>query len=143
MKKRILRYISIGLLAVAMLSTVAFAAVEASKYILRTTVGMATLSGGVIDINCTITATGIYHDVGVEWIDVYEDGEYVTSYEYDDKDFDYSYLMGHNVGHYTATVTHQGTPGKKYSATVSFFAGDEYSGGDVHSMGSAIVTAKK
>ena len=141
MKKKILRYISACLLAVAILSTVAFAAMEASKYIQTTVVGVTTKANGVIEFDCTITATDIYPDVGVRWLKIYEDGTHVATYDYEDPG--YSYMMGHDDFSYTATVTHQGTVGKEYHATVCFFVGDEYSGGDGHTQGSAIVTAKK
>lgn len=138
MKGKILRYISVCLVAVALLSTVAFAAKDASKYIWATNVSMVTSIPGIIETDCTVTATGIYDDVGIDWIELYTaDGTLVEKHRHTDPG--YSYLMGHNKAHHTAAVTWPKESGQRYYARVCFYAGTLGVAGDGHTMGSAIV----
>lgn len=141
MRKKLLRAIFICLLAVAMLGTVAFATTEASEYILITAIGIGCKGNGVIVVNCTVTATDIYDDVGVEWIKIYQEGNPTPVFSHYFSDPGYSDLMGHDDVSYTTTVTYQGTIGENYYAKVGFFAGEYGVAGDVHSMGSAITLA--
>lgn len=141
MKKKLLRSIFICLLAVAVLGTAAFAATEASEYILKTAVGIGCLGNGVIVVNCTVTATDIYDDVGVEWIKIYQEGNPTPVFSHYFSDPGYSYLMGHDDFSYTTTVTYQGTIGENYYAKVCFYAGEYGVAGDGYTMGSAITPA--
>lgn len=138
----ILRYISAFLVAVALLSTVAFAAKDASKYIWITNISMVTSTPGVIEADCTVTATDIYDDVGIEWFEFHKaDGTLVGKRHYFTEP-GYSYLMGHDDSSHTVALTCPAEAGEKYYAKVCFYAGTYGVAGDGHTMGSAIVTAK-
>lgn len=143
MKKRILSFVSVCLFAVTLLSTVAFASMDASQYIWITNVTMVEKTGGVIEADCTVTATDIYPDVGVEYIDFYEYGNPKPVASYYFKDSGWSKLMGHDTFSHTVAVTYKGTPGIRYYVDVGFYAGTYGVAGGAYSMTSAIVTARK
>ena len=143
MKKRILPFISVCFLVAALLNTGAFASVDASKYILITNVTIVEKTGGLIEVDCTVTATGIYSDVGVEYIDFYEMGNSKPIASYYFKDPGWSKLMGHGTSSHTVAVTYTCTPGVQYYADVGFYAGAYGVAGHGYSMTSAIATARK
>ena len=138
MKKKIVRSISLCLLAAALLGTAAFAAMDASKYIQTTTVSAGIIDGKVTAA-CTVTATGSYDDVGIQWIEFHKaDGTLVEKHKYTDPG--YSYLMDHDTAGHTAVVTGPtAEPNQKYYATVSFYAGQIGVAGGGYTMDSGIV----
>ena len=139
MKQKILRYILVCLAAVALLSTVAFAAMDASKYILVTNVSMVLPTESTMEADCTVTATGIYQDVGIKWIEFRkaDDDTLVDKHWYTDPG--YSYLMGHNKSSHTVSVICSREAGEKYYARVCFYAGTLGVAGDGYTMNSVIV----
>lgn len=143
MKKKILTCVSVCLLAAALLSTAVFASMDASKYIWATNVSVVEKAGGVIEVDCTVTATNAYPDVGIEYIDFYEYGKTKPLASYYFKDDDWKELMGHNTSSYTAAITYNCTPGVQYYADVGFYAGTYGVAGGAYSMRSAIATARK
>lgn len=140
-KKILLRSIFVCLLAVAMLSTSAFASTQANQYILATNVSIGCQGNGVIAVACTVTATDIYPDVGVHCIQIYKEGGTTPVFTRYYSSSGYSYLMGHNTFSHTAVVTYQGTIGQRYYAKVTFYAGTIGVAGGTYSMNSAYVTA--
>lgn len=128
--KKIFKSLAICLVIVAMFSTTAFAAApndlavpQANSYIWKTTVGIAPLGNGVIDIDFSITATGKMPDVGATRVTIYkEGGTIVATYIYTDPG--YGYMMDHNSAKHTASVTYQGVSGQRYYAIVTFYAGN-------------------
>lgn len=140
-KNKLLRSIFVFLLAVAMLSTSAFASMDANQYILRTTVSIGCQGNGVIEVDCTVTATDIYPDVGIKYIKIYQEGNSTPVFTRYYSSSGYSYLMGHNTGSHTAVVTYQGTIGVRYYAKVTFYAGSLSGSGGSHTMNSAYATA--
>ena len=128
--KKVINSISICFIVVFMLSTMTFAAApndsgdpQANSYIAKTTVGIAALGNGKIEIDFSVTATGRKTDVGATRVAIYkEGGTCVASYWYTDPG--YGYMMGHNTPKHTASVFYQGVTGQRYYAIVSFYAGD-------------------
>lgn len=148
--KKVLKSVSICYIIAAMLTAGAFAAApadpiqpQASKYIFQTTTAVVALSGGELEFDLDIAATGKMKDVGVLQINIYEVGvsDPVASHYYTDPG--YEDMMGHNTISHTAEVFYTGKPGRQYYASVRFYAGENGVAGGVHVMGTAIVTAKK
>ena len=146
--KKVLKSVSICFIIAAMLTSGAFAAVpsepdkpQASEYIFKTTTAMVALHGSKIELDFSITATRPMKDVGALQVNIYEVGvtDPVWSHHYTDSG--YGYLMGHNTGKHTESVTYKGISGHQYYASVRFFAGERGVAGDVQVMGSAVVTA--
>lgn len=142
MKQKIVRYISVCLVVAALLSTVAFAAKDASEYIWATNVSMVTSTKGVIEADCTVTATDIYDDVGIKWIEFHKANGDLVGQRHWYTDPGYSDLMGSNRGSYSVAVTCPAVSGERYYAKVCFYAGTLGVAGDGHTMTSVIVTAK-
>lgn len=145
--KKVLKSVSICFIIAAMLTAGAFAAVpvgpdqpQASEYISQTTTAIVALGGGKIEVDFDITATDIMKDVGALQVDIYEVGTgSVWSHHYED--LGYGYLMGHNTGSYSRSVTYDGTSGHEYYANVQFFAGEHGVAGDIYNMVTVIITA--
>lgn len=136
MKKKLLRTIAFCLLAAALLSTAAFATVDANPYIGSTNVSIGA-KNGVVTVASTITATDIYPDVGIRTLYIYQVGEAtpVATFTYTT----HPSLMGHNTGSHSASVSYNGSASEKYYAEVHFYAGQMGVGGGGHTMNSAIV----
>ena len=146
--KKTLKSFSICLLIIAMISTTTFAAApnepadpQANSYILETTVGIAALGNGKIEVDFSVTGTGKpMHDIGATRVTIYnESGKSVAIYRYTDSG--YAYMIGHNKFSHTAGVTYQGVSGQRYYAIVSFYAGQMGVAGGGDSLISNIITA--
>lgn len=130
-----------------MISSTAFAAApgepdspQKNSYIFKTTVGIAALGNGKIEVDFAVTATGKMPDVGAMFVDIYnESGKYVKTFWYTDPD--YSYMMGHNKVSQTASVFYQGVSGQCYYAIVTFYAGNLNGSGGMASLKSALIMA--
>ena len=145
--KKILKVFSICLIIIAMINTTAFAAApsdsaapQANSYIFKTTVGIAPLGNGKIEVDFSVTAMGQMPDVGATRVTIYkEGGTIVATYIYTDPG--YGYMMGHNRFTQTASVFYQGVSGQRYYAIVTFYAGDLNGSGGGHATISTIITA--
>lgn len=145
--KKILKSFFICLIMIAMVSTTAFAAVpndsvdpQSNSYIAKTTVGIAALGGGKINIDFSVTAMGEMPDVGATRVTIYrEGGTIVATYIYTDPG--YGYMMDHNSAKHTASVTYQGVSAQRYYAIVTFYAGNLNGSGGGHAMYTPIITA--
>ena len=145
--KKVLKTVSICFIVAAMLTAGAFAAApvkpdqpQASEYILHTSTAIVALGGGKIEIDYDITATDEMKDVGALQVDIYEVGTgIVWSHHYED--LGYGYLMGHNTGSYSRSVTYDKAKSKcTYYAIMKFFAGEHGVAGDIHVMDTVYVT---
>lgn len=114
-----------------MISTTAFAAApngpvdpQANSYILKTTVGIAPLGNGKIEVDFSVTANGRkMPDIRATRVTIYkEGGTIVATYIYTDPG--YGYMIAHNKSTHGGSVTYQGVTGQRYYAIVSFCAGD-------------------
>ena len=145
--KKTIKSFSICLIIISMISTTAFAAApvepdspQKNSYILKTTVGIAALGDGEIEIDFAVTAMGKMTDVGGMKVTVYTDkGQTVATYRYTDPG--YEYMMGHDRFTQTASVFYQGVSGQRYYAIVTFYAGDLNGAGGGDSLKSPAIYA--
>lgn len=145
--KKLVKSFSICFVIIVMFSTTAFAAApndpvdpQSNSYIWTTTVGIAPLGNGKIEVDFSVTATRPMPDVGATRVTIYnESGKSVAIYRY--TDLGYGYMMDHNSGKHTASVTYQGVSGQRYYAIVSFYAGNLNGSGGGHSMVSPAIYA--
>lgn len=131
--KRFLRYISILLAAVMLLTVPAMAAeARASSYIMSTCVYLKQTTGTQFRIWHEVIALGIMDELGASQIKVQEstDGTNwttVKTYSYTD----YSSMVTENAPGYTNYVTYTGTTGRYYRARVVLFAENSTGRGEV------------
>ena len=145
--RKLFKSFSICLIIIAMINTTAFAAApndpvdpQANSYIAKTTVGIAPLGNGKIEIDFAVTATNLMPDVGATRVTIYrEGGTIVATYIYTDPG--YGYMMGHNRVSQTATVTYQGVSRQRYYAIVSFYSGNLNGSGGLASLRSPAIYA--
>ena len=145
--RKIIKSFSICLIIIAMMSTTVFAAApidtadpQANRYIFKTTVGIAALGNGKIEVDFSVTAMGKMADIGAMYVDIYnESGKCVETLWYTDPG--YEYMIGHNKVKHTASVFYQGVSGQRYYAIVSFFAGTLGGSGGGDSHISTVITA--
>ena len=145
--KKILKSFSMCLIIIAMVSTTAYAAApgdsadpQANSYILNTTVGIAPLGNGKIEVDFSVTATGKKTDLGATRVTIYnESGKSVKIIRYTDSG--YGYMIGHNKATHGGSVFYQGVSGQRYYAIVSFYAGDLNGDGGGHSTLSPAIYA--
>ena len=108
--------------------------VYASRYFRDYRASIKADGSGKVTIKGTVYATHSMTKLGVTKITVYESGKttpvgtYTTGW------------LRSNVSSASATVTHQGTAGKSYYATVTFYAQDE-NGSETKTRTSSSVTA--
>ena len=127
--KKILKSFSICLIIIAMVSTTAFAAApndpaepQSNRYIWTTTVGIAPLGNGKIEVDFSVTATGKKADLGATRVTIYnESGQSVKIIRYTDSG--YAYMIGHNKSAHGGSVFYQGVSGQRYYAILTYFAG--------------------
>lgn len=146
--KKVLKSVSICFIVAAMLTAGAFALApakpdrpQASEYISQTTTAIGALGGGKIEIDYDITATRKMKDVGALQVDIYEVGVTKPVWSHHYEDLGYGYLMGHDTGSYSRSVTYDKAKSKcTYYAIVKFFAGEHGVAGDIHVMDTVYVT---
>ena len=145
--KKLIKSFSICFIIIAMMSTTAFAAApndpadpQSNSYVWKTTVGIAPLGSGKIEVDFSVTAMGKMTDVGAIHVQIFNSsGKCVKIYTYTDPG--YSYMMGHNNSTHTASVFYKGVSGQRYYAIVSFYAGTLKGAGGGDSLTSTIITA--
>jgi len=108
--------------------------VYASRYFRAYTTSIKAIGNGKLSITGNVQATHSMTKLGVTKITVYESGKTTPVGTYTTGWFN------SNVSSASATVTHQGTAGKSYYATVTFYAQDE-NGSETKSRTSSSVTA--
>ena len=138
MLKKTVKNIVLSVIIIALFSTSAFAAINASKYITRTSVGISVINSNTVDVSFSITGTGYMDKIGAAVVTFYKsDGTHVATYSYTNTT--YSYMMAYNTYIHAGDVTYTGTPGESYYARVDFYA-EKDGGADSHSMATGIVT---
>lgn len=124
MKKKIVRIIAIVLTCLFMLSTVAFAAINASEYISATSAWI-TLDGNTVKVHFSIIGADIMDQIGVKYIYLYEKNGITWSLK---KAFNYndvlyaSTMMTTNTAMHSGNVSYAGSADKQYYATCWFYA---------------------
>jgi len=124
MRTRFLRIISLVIIFALVLSTVAFAAVNASEYIAITNAWI-TRDGDNVEVNFYIVGTNIMDRIGVKYIYLYEKNgntwSLVETFDYTDPSYA-STIMGSNTSAKSGYVTYSGYASKKYFADCRFYA---------------------
>lgn len=121
--KQVRRCISILLVCVFMLTTSAFAAVNASDQIVMYSIYAIPIGDGQISIEFTITAPGIMKEIGAEDIYVYE----VTSHGLEQKvhyDKEDPEMILTDTWRQAEDIIFYGEAGKEYYITVTIYAKD-------------------
>lgn len=126
-----------------MISSILCTSVSArsSAYLNGYRAGITPKSGGKLVITVDVTGVGYMPEIGAKTIYVYEssngtDFHWVATYE----SSDYPQMMGSGSIFYEDVITHQGTPGLYYCATVFVYAGNS-TGGDERYYDTAIKKA--
>ncbi len=124
MRKNSIRILALIVVLTLMLSTVAFAAMNASEYI-NSTSGWITRDGNTVEVNFYITGAGMMDKIGLKYIYLYElNGNtwgLVAIYNYTNPTFEAT-LMGTNKTMHSGYVTYSGSANKQYYASCWFYA---------------------
>lgn len=125
----------------SILCTSVSASARSSAYLNGYRAGITPESGGKLVITVDVTGVGPMSEIGAKTIYVYEssngtDFHWVATYE----SSDYPIMMGSGGVFYKDVITHQGTPGLYYCATVCVYAGNS-TGGDERYCDTAIKKA--
>lgn len=126
MKKRAFRVAVITIVLAMLLSTVAFATMEASHYLTYYN-SYITKSGNTIKVNIDVVGTGIMDKIGATEIYLYERSNsseswtLVQTYLYTDPTYAAS-MMGSNTSYKDDYVTYSGTSSHQYMAYVTIYA---------------------
>ena len=139
------RFLS-GIFALVMISsllcTTASAAVQSSAYLDGYFAGLTADPNGEMVISVQVTGVGYMPEIGAKTIYVYEstDGELFHRVAIYDSS-DYPGMMGSGTFFCKDIITHQGTVGRYYYATVFVYAGNS-TGGDERSYDTAVRQAR-
>ena len=123
MRKKTLRIVALIVALTLLLSTAAFAAVNASDYIAVTNAWI-TRDGNTVEVNFWIIGTGTMDQIGVKYIYLYEKTGntwyWVKTFSYTDPL--YTNMMDTNTGTHATYVTYSGSASKSYYASCRFYA---------------------
>lgn len=121
--RRLCSFIAALTLSVALLVPVACAAARASDFFAVTDAVAYAEENGKILIEADVCATETMDEVGVKSITIYEkqsDGYYDDVKTY--TRYNTSGMIATNIYEHFKSITYQGTIGKKYYATIAFYA---------------------
>lgn len=140
--KRFLSGIFALIMISSLLCTTASAAVQSSAYLDGYSAGLTAKPHGAMIITVDVTGVGYMPEIGAKTIYVYEstdgvDFHWVATYE----SSAYPKMMGSGSIFYEDVITHYGTPGLYYCATVCVYAGNS-TGGDERYCDTAIRQAR-
>lgn len=128
-------------LSIVLLVPMACAATRASAYFAVTSAVAYAEEGGKILIEADVCATRTMDEVGVKSITIYEqqsDGYYDDVKTY--TRYNTSGMIATNIYEHFKSITYQGTIGKKYYATIAFYAKNS-SGSETLYCDTNVVTA--
>ncbi len=124
MNKKTIRIIALIVFLTLLLSTVAFASLDASAYIAMTNTWI-TRSGNTVKVNFTIVGTGLMDKIGVKYVYLYEkngyDWDLVETFDYTDPDYD-DIMMDTDISGHAGYLPYSGYANKSYYADVRFYA---------------------
>ena len=124
MNRKALRIISIIVIMAILVSTVAYAAMEASEYIAVTSAGIV-LNGDTVSVNFYIVGTDTMDLIGLKYIYLYElngsTWSLVKTYSYTNPIYAAT-LMVSNSSSNAGSVQYSGSAGKQYYALCWFYA---------------------
>ncbi|MBR3586064.1 MAG: hypothetical protein IKO00_08595 [Oscillospiraceae bacterium] len=123
MRKKFFRIIALIIALTMLLSTAAFAAVNASAYI-NVTNAWITRDGNTVKVNFWIVGTDTMDKIGVKYIYLYEKTGntwyWVKTFSYTDPL--YPNMMDTNTSAHATYVTYSGSASKSYYADCRFYA---------------------
>lgn len=124
MRKKSFRIIALIIALTLLLSTAAFAAVNASAYI-NVTSAWITRDGNTVEVNFYIVGTGTMDQIGVKYIYLYEKNGYswnlVKTFAYTNPLYSATMMDSSSAGH-AGYVTYSGSAYKNYYADCRFYA---------------------
>ena len=124
MNKKTIRIIALFFVLTLLLSTAAFAGLNASAYIAMTNAWI-TRSGNTVKVNFSIVGTGTMDKIGVKYVYLYEKNgnswNLVETIDYTDPDYA-STMMDSNTGAHAGYLSYSGYANKNYYADVRFYA---------------------
>lgn len=124
MNKKVIRIITLVFIFALLLSTAAFANLNASAYIAMTNAWI-TRSGNTVKVNFSIVGTGTMDKIGVKYVYLYEKNgnswNLVETFDYTDPDYDDIMMDSSSSGH-AGYLPYSGYANKNYYADVRFYA---------------------
>ncbi len=124
MKNKAFRIIVLVVALILILSTAAFAAMNASAYITATNAWI-TRSGNTVKVNFSIVGNGTMDKIGVKYVYLYEkngtDWDLVETFDYTDPDYD-DIMMDTDIGGHAGYLPYSGSASKNYYADCRFYA---------------------
>lgn len=124
MRKNSIRIVALIVVFMLVLSSVVFAAMNASEYI-NATNAWITRDGDTVEVNFYITGNGMMDKIGVKYIYLYElNGNtwgLVAIYNYTNPTYEAT-LMNTNTTAHSGYVTYSGSLNKQYYASCWFYA---------------------
>lgn len=124
MRNSTLRIITLVIILTLLMSTAAFASINASAYISATNTWI-TRSGSTVKVNFTIVGTGTMDKIGVKYVYLYEKNgnswNLVETFDYTDSDYAATMMDSNSSGH-AGYLPYSGYANKNYYADVRFYA---------------------
>lgn len=124
MKKKTLRILALVLALALLLSTAAFAAMNASAYITATSAWI-TRDGNTVEVDFWIVGTDTMDQIGVKYIYLYEKNGYswnlVKTFAYTNPLYSAA-MMDYSTAGHAGYVTYSGSASKSYYADCRFYA---------------------
>lgn len=124
MRKKSFRVLALVIALTLLLSTAAFAAINASAYITATN-AFITRNGNTVEVDFWIVGTDTMDQIGIKYIYLYEKNGYswnlVKTFAYTNPIYSAT-LMDSNTGAHAGYVTYSGSAYKNYYADCRFYA---------------------
>jgi hypothetical protein len=124
MKNKAFRIIVLAVALTLLLSTAAFAAMNASAYITATNAWI-TRSGNTVEVNFSIVGNGTMEKIGVKYIYLYEKNgnswDLVKTFAYTDSLYE-DIMMDSDIGAHAGYLSYSGSASKNYYADCRFYA---------------------
>ncbi len=124
MRKRILRISALVLALMLILSTAAFAAINASEYI-NATSAWITRDGNTVKVNFIIIGTDTMDQIGVKYVYLYEKNgntwSLVKTFAYTNSQYSAT-MMASSISAHAGYLSYSGSANKQYYADCRFYA---------------------
>ncbi len=124
MRKRTFRIITLIVVLTLLLSTAAFAAMNASEYIAATNAWI-TRSGNTVEVNFSIVGTRTMDKIGVKYVYLYEQNgncwDLVKTFSYTNSQYELI-MMDTDIGAHAGYLSYSGSSSKNYFADCRFYA---------------------
>ena len=124
MRKRTFRIITLIVVMTLLLSTAAFAAMNASEYIAATNPWI-TRSGNTVEVNFSIVGTSTMDKIGVKYVYLYEKNgncwDLVKTFAYTNSLYE-DIMMDADISGHAGYLSYSGSASKNYYADCRFYA---------------------